>query len=298
MTNFKFDINAAGHLAKSDGYGIIELLPEYNNQLFAAAHPNFVSGWQVQNGGWAILTGFYQQNETTGQSWWQIESNPYYGVTRSMNSDFHWTLYDEPYQTHTVADAQKFVDGIIRNNKHIYENNLLCAHYKNKFTKAQQQQIIALQQRLEKRNKSLQENSGVLFNKISTSYPKGYINFYDDLKALTSGYDTIGAVVSTTALIVIGAIVLASAGTAAYFAYKAYYAESVQDVKYSDELTKILQSKLTQDEYEQLTQETAGLITKAKIQQRLDSFGGTAKTLLAVSLGIALAYGAYKIINK
>lgn len=298
MPKFLFDINAAGHLAKSDGYGIIELLPEYNNQLFMAAHPNFVSGWQVQNGGWAILTGFYQQNETTGQSWWQIESNPYYGVTRPMNGDFHWTLYDEPYQKHSQSEAQKFIDGIIKNNKHIYENNLLCAHFQHKFTKSQKQQIIALQQRLEKRNQSLQENSGVLFNKVSTSYPKGYIDFYDDLKALTSGYESIGVVISTTALIVISAVVLVSAGTAAYFAYKAYFSESEQDVKYSDELTKILQSKLTAEEYEQLKQETAGLITKSKLQQRLNSFGGTAKTLLSVALGVGLAYGAYKIIKK
>lgn len=296
MYEFKFDKDKAGHMVKSNGRSILALLPCYNNEQFLATHTNWPTGREVPADDWAILTGFYQTDQN-GQYYYQIESDVYYGVTNDGTAATQWTLYDKPYKTYSMTDAQKYIDGIIANNRTIYENNLLCAHFAAKLNASQRQQVFQLQQRLEKRNSAMLENNNVLLKNIKQSYPKGYINFYDDLQKLCDGYEKIGVVISASSLLIIGAVVLAAAGTAAYFAYKAYFSESEQDVKFSDELTKILQSKLTEEEYEQLKNETAGIVTKAKLTQKLN-LGGTAKTILSIGLGVGVAYVAYRLIRK
>jgi hypothetical protein len=95
-----------------------------------------------------------------------------------------------------------------------------------------------------------------------------------------------GVGIATWAVVVIAAVVIASLSTAAYFAYKYYASEAEKDVKYSKELTKILTEKLTPEEYQQLLNETKGIVTKARIMQ---SIGGLSKYLL---IGGAVVGGA------
>ena len=66
------------------------------------------------------------------------------------------------------------------------------------------------------------------------------------------------------------------------FLYKKLAEESEQDVKYSKELTATLVSKLTEEEYQQLMDETAGLLTKSKIKQLVR---GDMKWLLFATVG-------------
>ena len=116
------------------------------------------------------------------------------------------------------------------------------------------------------------------------------------MQAYSSGAEIkgVGVVITTTAVIVVSCIVLASLATAAYFAYKAFAAESERDVEFSDELTQILISRLTPEEYEMLRTETAGIVTKARLGERFFGMFNFVKWLLIGAAG----YVIYRGINK
>lgn len=197
-------------------------------------------------------------------------------------------------KTITVVQAQDVINGIIRNNQYILNNNLLCARFANKLTTAERQMLYNLQYRLEQRNEAL-KNDELLTNQ-QEGYPEGYSEFGSELQSFMKN-PGIGVALSTTAIICIAAIVVGSLSTAAYFAYQAYYKESEQDVKYSKQLTETLQAKLTEEEYRQLLQETAGLLTRQKISQQIASIGGNLKNILLVGLGLLIALRAPKWID-
>ena len=186
-------------------------------------------------------------------------------------------------------DAQRLINGIIRNNITITQNNLVCARFRNKFTATQLSQIKSLQRRVQKRAEAI-KNDG-LCKDVKTSYPKGYA----DLEPYLAGIMNDGSIaIATWAFCLISAIVIAGLGTAAYFTYKAFFDESEKDVKFSKELTKILEEKLTPEEYEKLKQETQGIVTKARIRQSVASYGNILKYAL---FGVA-GYFIYKKVKE
>ena len=81
------------------------------------------------------------------------------------------------------------------------------------------------------------------------------------------------------------------------FAYQTYFRESEQDVRYSRELTESLKNKLTEAEYQQLLEETAGLLTRQKISQQIASIGGNLKNILLIGLGLLIALRSPKWID-
>lgn len=104
--------------------------------------------------------------------------------------------------------------------------------------------------------------------------------------------ETVG--VATWVVVVVAAAVIAGLGTAAYFTYKSLADESERDVKFSKELTATLVNKLTEEEYQQLLNETKGLLTRSKIKGLLRGSTGVAKAaLLAVG-----GYMIYKLIRQ
>ena len=223
----------------------------------------------------------------------QIAENPMLCIELNRN-DMEWQGISKSTKTYTQAQAQDLVNGIIRNNQYILDNNLLCARFANKLSLDQRRMLYALQDRLKKRDAALRE--GEVFSQMGEGYPEGYSEFGAELEAFMNN-PRIGIAVSGMAIIIISAIVVASLSTAAYFAYQAYYKESEQDVKYSRELTEALQAKLTEEEYQQLLQETAGLLTKQRIAQQIASLGGNIKNLLLVGLGLLVALRAPKWID-
>lgn len=184
---------------------------------------------------------------------------------------------------YSQTQAQAVVNKIIKNNKTIIQNNIICARFADKLTADEKQTLYDLQERLQERNTALQ-TAGVCSN-VQTSYPRGYAYLEGYLNSfMASG----GVGLSTAVIIVVSAIVIASLSTAAYFAYKSFADQSEQDVKYSKELTATLTSKLTEQEYKQLLTETKGIVTKARIKQSLSSSSNV------VLLGLA-AVGGYFI---
>ncbi|MBR2370231.1 MAG: hypothetical protein IKA83_08785 [Paludibacteraceae bacterium] len=210
------------------------------------------------------------------------------GNTRTWYQDTLGFWVTGGYQTvkaPVYGDGQDYINAIIKDNMHIYENNLLCAFCAKYMTAEDQQELQNLQNRLLIRNQALQNN--ILTTGVEKSYPKGYVNLYARLQSLTG---KVGVVISTTAMIVISATVIAAVSAAAYFAYKAFAAESADDVKFSDELTAKLVSKLTQEELAQLYEETEGIVTSARLKEKFSTIAGFSSTLFWVLGGAALLY--------
>lgn len=229
------------------------------------------------------LTG-YTAVSSRGSVGYQTKSGEY--IILSEGWEY---IGNAPIMQYSQTQAQAQVNKIIANNKIIISNNLLCARYAQKLTEEQRAAVRTLQSRLMERNAALQ-NQGLTTN-VQSSYPAGYAELSPYLERLMSG-EAVG--IATWVVVVIAATVLAATATAAYYWYKSLADESEQDVKYSKELTQILTSKLTEEEYAQLLDETKGIVTKSKIKAALGSYWGIAKTLL---IGGAAAYAAYKIIK-
>lgn len=280
-------------------------LEEYAGAKFKS----IASDWSIlylgsSLGGYNIETYLYPPQKTvttTGMVYYQSEDIIYLQIAEAPTlyiqldrNNLEWQGVSKSNATYTQAQAQNIVNGIIRNNQYILNNNLLCARFANKLTKEQRKTLYNLQKRLQERDTALRE--GEVFSQMGEGYPEGYSEFSSELEAFMKN-PGIGVVVSSTAVLIISAIVVASLSTAAYFAYQAYYKESVQDVKYSRELTESLKNKLTEEEYQQLLKETAGLLTRQKISQQIASIGGNLKNILLIGLGLLIALRSPKWID-
>lgn len=227
------------------------------------------------------LTGYYKTGADGSEMYQTVD-----GGWIRMADGWKNTGYS-PIRNYTAKDAQSLVDKLIRNNARILENNLFCARYASMLTEDEQGELRELQTRLESRNSRLLNDGLCTDQKVST--PPGYANLQGYLQSFMD-YQTISGVVVT---IVVSAVVLASLSTAAYFAYKYLYAQSEQDVKYSDELTKTLMDKLTPEEYQQLMQETNGIVTKSNLKAKLGNTLGILKWGLVAAAGYVV-YKSFK----
>lgn len=230
------------------------------------------------------LTGYYQTG-ADGSAMFQTTGGTYIKMADG------WEYVSSSAITkYSQKDAQYYVNKVIKANASILENNLFCARFAGKLTETQQTQLYGLQTRLEDRNQRL-INDG-LCGDLRTSTPPGYTMLSNSLANFMNAYSTgapIGAVISTATIVVV-AVVIASLATAAYFAYKYMASEAEQDVRYSEELTKALMSKLTKEEYDQLMQETRGIVTKSRL---LSKFGGAMGVLKWGLLAVG-GYALYK----
>ena len=119
----------------------------------------------------------------------------------------------------------------------------------------------------------------------------GYEDLSGYLDKLMNG-EAVG--IATWAVVVIAAVIIAGMGTAAYFVYKDFADESEKDIKYSKQLMAVLAQKLTPEEYQQLLNETKGIVTKAKIRQAAGSYG----KVLMIAAGIVGGAFLYRFITK
>lgn len=238
-------------------------------------------------------TGAAQYVKLTGYTQISKRGNLHYQTTDGyfIYLPDGWTEYTQVnLPNYSQSQAQALVNKIIKNDITITQNNLVCARYASRFSPEQQQLIRDLQNRVVARENAL-KNEG-LCTDIQTSYPRGYVELEPYLAALMNG-QAIG--LATWAICVIAASVVLVTSTAAYFAYRAFANESDNDVKYSKELTKALTDKLTEEEYQQLLNETKGIVTKSRLKQAISSYGNIAKWAL---FGIA-GFAIYKVImNK
>lgn len=247
--------------------------------------------YNVKPGQSVIITGYYYYDGNWTN--YLLTTTGLYLIINSYDDDEKKiNIQQGAYKlnSYSKSQAQALVDKIINNNKIIIMNNLLCARYANKLTDSQKQSVRVLQNRLESRNIALQESGGIVTD-VKTSYPAGFADLAPYLTKLMNG-ESVGIATWAIAVIVISCVVALS--TAAYFTYKSLADESEQDVKYSKELTKILTSKLTEEEYQQLLRETKGIVTKSKIKQLVRTYSSWL-SYAAIGLG---AFAIYRIIKN
>lgn len=273
---------------------------DYAGYTFVSSHDyslfytgDFYSGVQYDQKFVVTLTGVIYAADGGDVLFCQIAEDPSLYIKVSNNSDWLWRN-EVPVKQYSVSTSQNLVNGIISNNKYILSNNLLCARFANKLTKEERKILYGLQNNLRTRNNALIED-GILAD-VQEGTPEGYslLGPYLDSFMASPG---IGVVVSTTA-IVVTAVVTAALATAAYFAYKYYHNQSASDVKYSKQLTETLLSRLTEEEYKQLLNETQGIVTKSKIKQHLSLIGSGLKTLLILALGAFVVLRSPYYIDK
>lgn len=235
------------------------------------------------------LTGFYRQG-ADGSAMYQTTSGGWIRMADGWSN----TGYS-PIRQYSQKDAQYYVNKVIKANATIYENNLLCARFATKLTEDQQYTLYSLQERLQSRNQQLLDDG--LCSNQQVSSPPGYSLLSNNLATFMQAYSTgsqIGGIGSITATIVVACVVIASLATAAYFAYKYMASEAEKDVKYSDELTKILLEKLTPEEYELLKRETQGIVTKSKLTAKF----GSAITFIKLGAIVFAGFAIYKTIKN
>ena len=270
---------------------------KYNKDLVGKSALAIADGAQVLDGLYNSGTAYsYNSGVSVGVAtgyYWQDDyvlyvqlTNGMYAVVDYMAGDPDWNFdkYEKSITQYSQSQAQALVNKIIKNNEQIICNNLLCARYANKLTENQRAQVRELQHRLQARNNALQ--AGGLTKDVQTSYPAGYAEMSAYLDKLMAGE---GVGVATWVVVVIAATVIAATATAAYFAYKSLADESEKDVKFSKDLTRTLTSKLTEEEYQQLLDETKGIVTKARIKQAVGSYGKVL-TIAAFVVGGGLLY--------
>lgn len=264
--------------------GAVYVKNAYGRYAYAGAE----SGKMVQ----VQLTGYYVIDN--GNTLYQTTSGGFVNLTDGWKFVMH-----APLRYYSAKDTQYYINKIIKANKQILQNNLFCATFADKLNAEEQFMLYQLQRRLEGRNNQLIGDGFCTDLKVST--PPGYALLSENLTLFISAYEsgisglpkgTIGAAITTTT-IVVAAVIIASLATAAYFAYKYVASEAEKDVEFSEELTKKLMAKLTPEEYEQLKEETKGIVTKSKIAAQ---FGGAASLLKWLVVGAAglIIYKTFK----
>lgn len=269
--------------AKFDG-AQLEALKD--GALFTTGVYEHATEYGASKGIVVTTTGYYYDGE--GDTVFLQTTEGYYLIVH-LNSTSWGAKAGEPVKRYSVNQAQKLVDTIIRNNKTIICNNILCARFAYKLTAVQREQLYELQNRLEERDNALRADG--LVTDTQEASPEGYQYLKRYLDEFMQEPAQVGSV---TVAIIVAAVVIASLSTAAYFAYKYFATQSEDDVKFSKELTRTLTEKLTEEEYQQLMQETKGIVTKARIKQSLATVGGEFKLL-----GIAAAFlGGYMLYKR
>lgn len=276
----------------------IEYLQEYRGAVVTANRDgaqytnnlaNQATVYSAAAGDTATLTGYYVEYSSTN---YRLQTTS--GLWIMLLTDKAWNVQQGVYTLpdYSVSQAQACVNKIMRNNQIIIQHNILCARYASKLTDEQAKQLRGLQERLQARNAAIKDNN--MCEDVYDSFPSGYVYLQQYLVDFMDSNRGVGIAVSTIIYIAIAATVIAGLGTAAYFMYRDYADESERDVKYSEELTKALTEKLTEDEYQQLLNETKGIVTKARIKSSLGSYG---KVLLFGGIAAASIF-VYRYISK
>lgn len=241
-----------------------------------------------------------RQVTLTGEVEYSAKGNAMYRTTstNSGGQPCYVMITDEPWElshfqkgnANAVAD---YIKKIIKNNRTIFLNNLVCAKFANRLSSDQQRTLYNLQERLANRDEVLRDGNFVSQNGLQEARaPEGYRELTPYLEAFMSR-GRVGAILSTPTIIV-SAVALASVATASYFLWKSFYDESERDVRFSEGLMNTLRSKLTEAEYEELLRETRGIVTKAKIKASFSALGGLGKWLL---IGVG-GYAVYQFAKK
>lgn len=265
----QFDVKLAGFKARANQSAMINTLGR---------------GFQVGAGTVVTLTGWYYNY----LNYYIVEYPGYY---ISIDS---WDIISTP-TSKSQAQAQNIVNKLLKNNQIIFENNLLAARFANRMNISEKNTLYGLQKRLEQRDSQLREAD--VFSSLQEAKIMGYANYQNYLNNFMSLYNSgVGLVISTTTAIIIGAVVVASLSTAAYFAFKALYEESVKDVELSKKMLQTLAKyNISDEDLRIIEQETQRIVNRAVFMEKINTTFGNIKNILLYG---ALGYVGYQLYKK
>lgn len=254
----------------------------YDGFIGEAVIQNGNDGFAVNAGTVVTLTGW-----NDGLFYYIVEYPGYY-----INIE-RWSVTGI-IQPKTQAQAQSLINKLLKNNQYIFENNLLLSRYANRLNLSEKNTLYGLQKRLEERDNMLREAD--VFSQMQEARIMGYSNYESYLNQFMSSHKQgVGIVISTTTAIIIGVTVIASLSTAAYFAFKAAYEESKQDVELSRKMLQIFEKyQMTEEDVAIIQQETQGIVTKRVLMEKINNWLGNTKMLIVGGLAILLGYKIYQ----
>lgn len=242
--------------------------------------------YRAKENEYVILSGFVINK--SGYEYFQIDSTNLWIIASQS-----WALGGYGQKPQGVK-AQDIINGLINNNKIILENNLLMSRYYDRLTDRERKAVYMLQTRLIARDELLREGSG-LAEGMMEGTPPGYDIYVANLQMIMNNKQGVGVVLSSTAVIIISFVVAASLATAGYFAFRAAYAESVEDVKLSNEMLKVFAKyNMSDQDIALIEQETKGLVTRARLLEKIKGVGSALKNILLLAAGGALLWWLMK----
>ncbi len=273
------------NLAGSVWYASIDNLVVHTTVVAAAGETVTLSGWYdtdyfVSAAGQEYIKLFI--TEVSGAFITQLPDGSGPWIWKKNNSVSQYT-------------SQNIIEKLIANNQYIFENNLLISRFSDRLTSTEKYQLYYLQARLDEREQMLREGSDV-FSQMQEAQIAGYSNYQLYLSLFMSKYNpSVGLVITTTTAIVLSAVVIASLATAAYFAFKVAYEESVTDVELSKEMLTIFEKyKMTDEDIATIERETQGIVTKAVLMSKIKTTFGSLSNILLIAAG---AVGFYYLLQ-
>lgn len=242
------------------------------------ADGNGTAKW-MEKGNWVTLTGNFCWHTNPNNVYLQTTLGNWY-IPIDDIGNWQAVSRNTNIPHYSRDEVQAMIDAMLANDRRIVENNLFCARYADKLTAKEKKAVVTLQRRVMERQEALQAHD--LVEDIKYAQPEGYAEFAPYLEKLMNS-----GIGFAWAAFIAWCLVLGATAAACYFVYRDFFAQSKDDVKWSDELTRTLKNKLTDEEYAQLERETQGIVTRVKIQER---FKGVGKGLLygGIILGVAL----------
>lgn len=237
----------------------------------------------MKKGNWVTLTGYYCWHTSPDNLYFQTTLGNWYAIVNKTD----WRNAGTVTLPHYSRDeVQAMIDAMLANDRRIVENSLFCARYADKLTAKEKKAVVTLQRRVMERQDALKSQG--LVKDIKYAQTEGYAEFAPYLEKLMNS-----GIGFAWAAFIVWCFVLGATAAACYFVYRDFFAQSKDDVKWSDELTRTLKNKLTDEEYAQLERETQGIITKVSIRERFKG-GLNTLTIAALIVGAALVVRIFK----
>jgi len=282
--------------SSSIGLAIISLA---DNAPVQMAYPNFGAGITVdKDTRIGFSTGYWTKVDNVNyvQVFFEIPVNDGYGNTHSFGfvEASLFRTYKFENSNSTKNKAQSLMNKLLSNNKHILENNLLCARIisicENNNIEISTQirsDLFKLQGRLQVRNKEIADCSFIDIKKTETTndfsiYNKDLENFTSSPKIGIAPV-VVGIIVYVVVPLLVSAIL--------YLLFFRSKNESDLDIKYSDDLLSNLKKFLQEDVFNQLMEK------KEKNAKRISEVSSGNTWIKTIKL-IAVGYIGYTVVDK
>jgi len=253
----------------------------------------FLNGKNIRVG---YLTGLWTNKN--GVNYFQVEFENDFRVD---GNTYHWGCIDASQfnivDMGSKSGAEQLVNDLIKNNKTIFENNLLCAGMISKMEANgeivpvdRRNQLYILQNRLQARNQKIL-NSAFIDTK-KTAQPDGFIQYAPQLNQFMNN-PGIG-IVPVVAYIVVAVIFGLLVSALIYLIFKPDYTDSKSDLVVSADLTKAL-ATLSPEARAGVLQDLNGQVDKAYVQGKTD---GSGASLLKTGMYLGLGFLGFQIIDR